>query len=169
MLRPISRTIAAIENGLLTCLLAALAFVAAGQIALRLGAGSGWAWAAEAKRILVLWLGFIGAAAASREGSHIRIDLAATLLPVPLRLPARRLASLLAGAAASALTVAALRFVADEARYGGTSLFGLPSWLPLSVLPLSFALTAFHFLVRAFGQQSALRQAGPPQPGPPSP
>jgi len=136
--------------------------VAGGQIFLRIGLGSGWSWAAELERILVLWLGFIGAVVASREGRHIRIDIAAHLLPGRFLAPCGRLVALLAAGIAGMLGTAAVRFVLDEARYGTAIVFGLPSWLPLTVLPIAFFLMAFHFLCHCVaGEPPAMQRNRP--------
>ncbi len=170
-LRVMDRVLALIEDTVLVLLLAALAGVAGGQILMRLGAGSGWNWAAEAERTLVLWLGFIGGAVASREARHIRIDIAPHLLPAGLRHPIRRLTGLLAAGTAGILGVVAVRFVLDEARYGTTTALGLPSWLPLAVLPGAFFLMAFHFFCHGIARepQAPHHHNGPAGPETPAP
>jgi len=163
-LRAINRLLALIEDTVLLLLLAALVVVAGGQILLRLGAGSGWSWAAEAERILVLWLGFVGATAASREGRHIQVDIVPYLLPGDLRRPVRRLTALLAAGMTGMLGTVGVRFVLDEARYGATTALGLPGWLPLAILPAAFFLMAFHFLCRVVASENPDRATSSPPP-----
>ena len=71
----------AVETLLLVLVLGTMILVAATQIVLRNFWGTGFDWADEALRIMVLWVTMLGAVAASREGRHVSIDALSRYLP----------------------------------------------------------------------------------------
>lgn len=139
-----------LENALLTFLLVALIAVAASQIVLRNAFSIGFAWADGLTRIIVLWLAVVGAVAATREGRHISINLAARFLPEGLRRLTAAVVSFFAAGVAALLAWHAGRFVADSRAYGDVMLGDWPAWLFQLVLPIGFALMAYRFLLSGF-------------------
>ena len=67
------------EDALLVLLLSAMIALASTQILLRNLFDSGFVWIDPLLRVLVLWLGLIGATVATRNNRHIRIDLLSKL------------------------------------------------------------------------------------------
>ncbi len=63
------------EDALLVLLLSTMIVLASTQILLRNLFDSGFVWIDPLLRVLVLWLGLIGATVATRNNRHIRIDL----------------------------------------------------------------------------------------------
>ncbi len=141
-----------LENSLLVLFFCLLLGLTVTQIALRLFFGTGLSWADSLIRLLVIWTGFMGAVAASRDNRHIVIDLVRYLAPARLRPVLARTTAVLAMLVCLVLAMVALRFVRDEAMYGGRTLAGLPSWLQMAILPVAFALMAVHFLAAATGR-----------------
>ncbi len=112
---------------------------------------------------LTLWVGFLGAIIASREGRHL--NLSTGLLTLPPR--AQRLADAATGAVSAAVGTglfwASLRFVeselADPVRLGGW----LPLWCVELVLPFSFLVITARFVIQAGGPwQRAVAALGIP-------
>ena len=112
---------------------------------------------------LTLWVGFLGAIIASREGRHL--NLSTGLLTLPAR--AQRLADAATGAVSAAVGTglfwASLRFVeselSDPVRLGGW----LPLWCVELVLPFSFLIITVRFVLRAGGPwQRAVAALGIP-------
>ena len=64
-----------VEQILLVILLSSMIVIAFFQIVLRNLFSTGLTWGDPLVRNLVLWIGFIGAALATREGKHINIDI----------------------------------------------------------------------------------------------
>ncbi len=64
-----------LEDGMLVGLLLLLIGMAVAQIFLRNFLGSGILWGDALLRVAVLWIGLLGAMAASRRGAHIGIDV----------------------------------------------------------------------------------------------
>ena len=69
------------ENALLIFMLALMVSLAASQILLRNFFDVSIHGADQMLRLLVLWVAFLGAIAASREGKHIHVDAIARWLP----------------------------------------------------------------------------------------
>ena len=69
-----------LEEAVLALLLGAMIVLASLQILLRGAFGSGLAWADPLLRVLVLWVGLLGAVTASREGRQITVDVLSRLL-----------------------------------------------------------------------------------------
>ena len=68
------------EDALLVLLLLGMVSMAAGQVLLRNFFDSGVYWGDSAVRVMVLWVTMLGAMVASRDDSHIRIDLVGRFL-----------------------------------------------------------------------------------------
>ena len=66
MLKRLTRTIAAIEDGLLVILLAAMTGLAGSQILLRNLWDTGLAWGDPLLRVMVLWVALLGATQGTR-------------------------------------------------------------------------------------------------------
>ena len=79
--RNYSHWLARLEEIFLCLLLTAMIGLACLQILLRASFNSGLMWADPMLRYLVLWVGLFGAAAATKHGKHIAIDVASFLLP----------------------------------------------------------------------------------------
>ena len=80
---PLARLVQAItwtENALLILMLAAMVLLAATQIFLRNFFNMSIYGTDQMLRLLVLWVAFLGAVAASRDGKHIHVDAIARWL-----------------------------------------------------------------------------------------
>lgn len=138
-----------IENVLLFSLLGGMIVLAGGQILLRNVFDSGMAWADPVLRILVLWVGLLGAVAASRQNNHITIDILNRMLPVAWRRWSDVVVALFTSAVCALLAWHTFRFVQDEYQYSDFEIAGIPVWLWQSIMPVSFSLIAWRYLVRS--------------------
>lgn len=138
-----------VETGLLTTLLAAMILMAFGQIVLRNIFEVSILWADPFLRHLVLWTGMLGAAMATRDGRHIRIDTLPQLLPPRGRLILAALTNLFSAVVCSVLVRAAVKFVRDELEFGGTIFLDIPTWIVQLILPATFIIIALRFLLLA--------------------
>ena len=136
------------ENALLFVLLGGMIVLAAGQIVLRNLFDSGMSWADPVLRILVLWVGMLGAVAASRENKHITIDILNRMLPLAWRRWSDVVVALFTAAVCALLAWHTFRFVRDEYHYSYFEIAGIPVWLWQAILPVSFVLIAWRYLVR---------------------
>ena len=148
------------EDGLLAGLIGALLIVAVLQIVLRLAFDSGLAWAEPVSRTGVLWLALIGALGATRTHKHIAIDALPRLLPpVP-----RRIAWVITQIAAAAVCAAMAWFGAGmigfELEAPVPFIEGVPSWVPMLIVPAGFGLMALRFVLAAVQPPPALELPG---------
>jgi tripartite ATP-independent transporter DctM subunit len=145
----VSRFTARLEDAVAATALAVMTVIPLLEIVLRRTAGIGIPAAGPIVQHLVLWVGFLGAAIAAREG---RLLALATGSLVPAGTP-RRLASIAAatvGAATSIiLTFAAIEFVQSERGAGSSFGAGIPTWVAELILPIGFALIALRLVWRA--------------------
>lgn len=138
-----------IENALMSILLGGMILLAFGQIVLRNGFDSGMSWADPVLRILVLWIGMLGAVAASRENRHITIDILNRLLPMKFRRRSEIVIAMFTTLVCGLLAWHTFRFVHDEFQYSSFEVAGIPVWLWQTILPIGFGLIAWRYLVRA--------------------
>jgi TRAP-type C4-dicarboxylate transport system permease small subunit len=143
---PFFRLLRGVEAGMIALLLGSLVILGGTQVVLRNFFHSGLLWADPLMRHIVLWLGCLGAAAATSDARQIHIDVFTRLLPKRAR-PARRMVVFTATAAAAfALGVAALRLVADERAFGDVAFGSLPIWVLQAVLPFSLFVISYRSL-----------------------
>jgi TRAP-type C4-dicarboxylate transport system permease small subunit len=133
----------------LALLLGAMIVLAPLQIALRGVLGTGIAWVDPLLRVLVLWVGLLGALAASREDRHISIDVVSRLLPRRARAATGAVTSLATAAVAALVAYHGARFVASEREFGSAVFSGIPAWGLESIIPFAFAAIALRSLLRS--------------------
>lgn len=137
----------AIEDVALTLLLGSMMLLAVGQIVLREVFETGFVWADELIKLLVLWLAMVGSIAASRDDRHIRIDVLSHVLPDRLVGYTRLIVDLFAAFVAGFIAWHAFRWTRLEKEFGDTVLIDIPAWLAHIIMPAAFALICLRFLV----------------------
>lgn len=150
----IDNFIARVEQFLVVVLLGSMILVAFLQIVLRNVFTTGFAWGDPFIRYLVVWVGFIGAALATKEGKHITIEVVSNWLSGQTNRYVQGFSHFLSGFICGLLTLAALKFVRFEAQMGGHAFFGLPAWAPQVIFPFTFGIMtlrfALHFFIELF-------------------
>jgi TRAP-type C4-dicarboxylate transport system permease small subunit len=142
--------ISKIETALITILLTLMILMAFSQIVLRNFFATGIDWGDALVRYLVVWVAFIGAAIATREGKHITIDLLSRWLTGTGSIAIQALACFFSAVICGLLTLAAIRFIWFEAQMGGTAFFKLPIWVPELIMPVTFGLMTLRFTIGMF-------------------
>lgn len=136
------------ENALLIGMLALMVALAAAQILFRNFLDMSIFGADQMLRLLVLWVAFLGAVAASREGKHIHVDAVARWLPNRVKPAVVAVTDLFTLIVCLLLAWQALRFM-HSARVSGEMAFGsLPVWIAAFILPLGFTLIALRYGLR---------------------
>lgn len=136
------------ENALLIAMLAAMVLLAAAQILLRDLFDTSILGADQLLRLLVLWVAYLGAVSASREGKHIHVDAIARWLPGRINAGVTALTDLFTLCVCLVLAWQALRFI-QSARESAEMAFGaLPVWLAALILPLAFMLIVLRYSLR---------------------
>jgi TRAP-type C4-dicarboxylate transport system permease small subunit len=145
-----------IEEALLALLLGAMILLSSLQILLRSAFDAGLSWADPMLRVLVLWVGLLGAVTASREGRQITVDVISRLLSGRARAAVGTVTSLFTAGVASVLAYHATRFVASERSFASVAFSGIPAWVLQSVIPLAFAAIALRYAGHATADLWAL-------------
>jgi C4-dicarboxylate transporter DctM subunit len=121
-----------------------MALLVASELAVRQVGGSGVPGAQPILQHLTLWLGFLGAAYAAREGKLLAIASSGLF-------PAGRWrdgAAIFAGAVGAAVSILLARASADMVRLdreaGGEVALGIPIWVAELVLPIAFCILALR-------------------------
>ena len=140
--------ISRVENVLIVFLLSLMMIIAFLQIVLRNLFATGFSWADVLVRYLVLWVAFIGASLATREGMHINIDVFSRWISGKSKIYLKAICELCSLIICALLAYAAVKFIHFEAQMGGTTFFGLPVWLPQLIIPITFGLMTFRFALR---------------------
>ncbi len=145
-----------VEQALISTLLSLMIIIAFLQIVLRNIFATGIAGADPLVRNLVLWVGFVGAAIATREGRHINIDVLPRWVPRQGKAVIGVIIQLFAAFICGLLTFAAVKFVRNEALMGGVTFLGIPAWVPQMILPVTFAIMALRFGLRSLRDLSTI-------------
>ncbi len=128
-----------LEDAVLVVLLTRMILLAATQILLRNGFGSGLVWADELLRILVLWIGLAGALAASRDRNQIKIDVLSRFLPERGRLVMQIVTDVFTAVVCAVVAWHAFVFVSGSLEYDDTLLGSFRrGGFKLSCRPVSF-------------------------------
>ena len=138
-----------VEQASICVLLSIMIIVAFLQIVLRNIFATGIAWADPLVRNLVLWVGFVGAAIATREGRHITINAIPQWMPPQGKAVIGIITNVFSLFICGLLTFAAVKFIRNEALMGGVTLLGIPAWVPQIILPITFGLMAIRFGFRS--------------------
>ena len=144
--------ISRLETVLITILLTLMILIAFSQIVLRNFFATGIDWGDALVRYLVVWVAFIGAAVATREGKHITIDLLSRWLTGARSVAIQALSCFFSTVICGLLTVAAARFIWFEAQMGSSTFLNLPVWVPELIMPATFGLMTLRFLMGMFGE-----------------
>jgi len=134
-----------IEKWVLFFLLGFLLAFSLLQIVLRNFFSTGFVWGDSLLRNTVLWISFLGAARATAEDKHIRIDLLPRLLPTFGATLSSLIIDLFSLFVCIALILASWRFVMDERVSGGFAFSQVPLWWFEVIFPFSFAVMLVRF------------------------
>jgi C4-dicarboxylate transporter, DctM subunit len=145
---PLARILHPLEDGLAGVALALMVVLPLAEIVLRRAAGTGIPGSIPFVQHLVLWVGFLGAALAAREGTMLALATGTFLPPGRARDWAGALASTVAAAVSMMLCVGAFQLVSSEREAGTVIAANITTWMAQTVLPLAFALIALRTVWR---------------------
>ena len=140
--------ISRLEQILIATLLTMMILLAFSQIVLRNFFDTGIDWGDALVRYLVVWVGFIGAAIAAKEGKHITIDVLSRWITGAGNSAIQAISHFSSAAVCGLLTWAGIKFIWFEAQMGGTAFFKLPTWVPELIIPVTFALMTLRYTLR---------------------
>ena len=139
------------EDTALAMLLGTMVFLAPLQIFLRNFFDMAIPWADPLLRVLVLWVGLLGAVAATRGDRQISIDVLSHLIGDKAKAGVRVATSLFAAVASAVVAYASWQFVATEFEYESIAFAGVSAWMTEIVVPYSFAVIAIRYLIDGAG------------------
>lgn len=135
----------AAENAALVILLGALMLLAVGQIALRIFFSTGFIWADELVKLIVLWIALVASIAAARSDRHLRIDIVSQFVPEKYARFPRLIVDAFAAFMCGVLAWQSWRFIQLSIEFEDTVLVDVPAWIAYGLLPLSFVLMCYRF------------------------
>lgn len=137
----------ALESAALVLLLGALMLLAVGQIVLRIFFSVGFIWADELVKLFVLWIALIASIAASRSDRHLRIDLLSHFVADKYARFPRMIVDAFAAVMCALLAWHSWRYVKLTIEFEDSVLVDFPAWIAYSLLPLSFVLMSYRFIL----------------------
>ena len=143
-------TLHRLEDAILVGLLLLMIGMAVTQIFLRNLFEAGIVWSDVMVRILVLWVGLIGAMVASRRDNHIAIDLLDRYLPERAKLYTDVVVRLFTALICMIVAYYSLLFVQMEFADGGMAFARVPTWLCEAIIPFSFTVMSLRYFLLSF-------------------
>jgi len=140
-------TLHRLEDAILVGLLLLMIGMAVTQIFLRNLFEAGIVWGDVMVRILVLWVGLIGAMVASRQDNHINIDILNRYMPERAKVYANLVIKLFTALICTIVAYYSLLFVQMEFADGGMAFAQVPNWLCEAIIPFAFAVIALRYFL----------------------
>jgi len=156
----VTRFLARIEDGVAATALAVMTLIPLAEIVLRRAVGIGIPGAGPIVQHLVLWVGFLGAAIAAREGRLLSLATGSLVPEGRPRRVAGIVAAMIGSGVSTILALAAVEFVQSEREVGASFGAGIPTWMAELVLPVGFGLIALRLAWRASEQWGGRLVAG---------
>jgi TRAP-type C4-dicarboxylate transport system permease small subunit len=141
------RIIERVEDSILVGLLLLMIVMSVLQILLRDLFATGIVWSDILVRILVLWVGLVGAMVASRQGRHINIDIMDRYLSERAKIVARSVVEFFTALICLIAACYSLRFVQMEFSVSGKAFAKVPSWLCESIIPFGFMVMSVRYIL----------------------
>ena len=152
VLERLGGVLAAVEDGILVSLLTAMIGLAGTQIVLRNLWDTSIGWGDPLLRVTVMWVGLLGAMAASRDDNHITIDLVSRLLEDRAKSVTRSVTGLFSSVVCLALAWHGMRFVLFEREDQAMAFASVPAWMCELIIPVAFGIMALRFLTGVLAQ-----------------
>lgn len=140
-----------IEDALAVAAILLMAVLPVLEIVLRSAFHTGIPGSTAVVQHLMLWVGFLGAMLAAREGRHLNVAAAAESLPPGSRTAVNRITAAVSAAVAASLAYASWQFVRSEMESPGRIGGAVPMWMAEAILPAAFAVVALRFVLRVPG------------------
>ena len=145
----LTKAIHLFEDGILALLLGSMIILATSQIFLRNFWSTGIDWIDPSLRILVLWIGLMGAMIATRKLNHINIDVVSRLVPMIGKRIIATTTNLFSAIICSVISYHAARFVLMEYEDNTYAFNEVPAWVCEIIIPIGFGVMALRFFAIA--------------------
>lgn len=138
-----------LEDSFLILLLLATVLLAGLDILVRLLFDGGIIWIPPTLRVLVLWLGLLGALLATRSHEHIAVDIVGRLAPARARRLINFITSIFAAVVCLLVAWHSQRFIQLAWEYGDIAFGRVPAWPLQIIIPISFLLMGLRFGIQS--------------------
>ncbi len=138
-----------LEDGLLVALLSLLIILASTQILMRNLFDTGIVWIDPLLRVMVLWLGLIGASVAVREHKHIQIDVLTHLLNPRFFLVIQTGVYLFSAGVCLTIAWYGASWIKLDYEDQISSFIGIPAWSLEIIIPICFAIMGVRFFLHS--------------------
>ncbi|TNC90457.1 TRAP transporter small permease [Thalassolituus sp.] len=136
------------EDTVLVLLLLSMIVLAGYDILARSLFGGGVSWIPPLLRVMVLWIGLLGALLATRTREHISIDLISKLGGPLLNRVAASVTLLFAAAVCGLVGWYSAQYVQLAFEFQDIAFGEIPAWPLQLIIPFSFSLMALRFLIQ---------------------
>jgi TRAP-type transport system small permease protein len=140
------RVLLAGNRGLIVVMMAAMVGLVFTNVVCRYVFNFSIIWAEELSQYLMVWITFLGAGLAMREGRHVAVEMLQDALPPPLARAARVIVIVAILAFLAALTVLGVMF-ARFAWEQETPVMNIPTGIPYLAVPLGALLFFVHMVL----------------------
>lgn len=137
-----------LEGGLLAILLSTMIIVSATQILLRNVFETSITWGDPLLRMMVLWVGLLGAMVATRENNHISIDILSRYLSRRVNIASQLITDLFTSFVCALLAYHGARFVMQDHEANVIAFADIPAWFFELIIPVGFGVISLRYLVR---------------------
>ncbi len=145
-LQRLERGFVLLNQGIVMLMMMAMAALVFTNVVTRYMFGFSLNWAEESSRYLMIWVTYLGAGLAMREGRHVAIEYLQGLLPERLAPYARGVVALQILAFMGTLGVLGVQ-IAQFAWRQRTPVLGLPQGFVYLAIPIGAGLFVVHFLI----------------------
>jgi len=137
-----------IEDGLLVFILLSMITLAFSQIIMRNFFETGIIWLDPLLRVLVLWIGLLGALVATRQDKQISVDVLTRILPEKFKIISNIVTRSFAAIVSGIIAWHSFKFLIDEWHSGVTAFASVPAWLTESIIPFGFTVIALRYSIQ---------------------
>lgn len=135
-----------LNQALIILLMASMAVLVFANVVMRYVFNQSIFWVEEFTQIQMIWVAYLGAGLALREGRHVAVDMLQDALPAPIRRAIRGFIALATALFLLTLTVLGVQ-IAEFTWSQETPAMGLPAGLPYLGIPLGAAAMLLHLLL----------------------
>ena len=141
-----TRWIHRLEDYVLITLLLSMILLAGIDILARWIFGGGISWVPPLLRVMVLWLGLLGALLATRTKEHIAIDLLNRMVSPKANQILQAITHLFASAVCLIIAYHSQLFVDMAREFNDIAFAQIPAWPLQLIIPITFAAMGLRFL-----------------------
>ena len=160
------RALVRLEDLIASFALLVMVLLPLGEIVVRKAFGRGIPGSGPIVQHLTLWVGFLGAAIAARDGKLLALATGTFIPAGRWRRAAGILAAAFGACAATLLAWGGYQMAAAEREVGANIGAGIPTWIAQAVLPIAFVLIAVRLVWRCGVRLQPDLHVGPPRGGP---